>query len=509
MKMLPGKSLKSEESNSIANCLNSLQFFSAMKHRWCLRSVLAAMVVLSSTLPVTAGGQQSSSTRSDGIEIHGTVRNATNEFVDGAVVRLEQMDVPDVIEIRTNPSGAFSFSRLHAGSYNLSAEKSGQHSRAAVVIVASVGEQRQVDLILEESRVPQKDSSAGASSFGQVMEFADKPNFTVAGVTDWTAVGGHGSDSTLRTSEALARETLTLRSETTEHNGDDVGSTEDASGKSIRATADDHRLAGKLDEKKGDPLAAVREFEQAVHLDPSEENYFEWGSELLLHRAVWQAQAVFQKGAEAYPKSARMLTGLGTALFAGARYDEAAQRLCDASDLNPASVEPYIFMGKIEMAAPDPLACIEHKLEWFAEKHSDNSQANYLYAMAILKRHEQSPDAQITQQAEALLEKAVQFDGKCGEAYLQLGILSASRRDYQKAIGLYTKAIEANPQMSEAHYRLGVAYDRVGEHDKARQEFQLHDEFKKRESEAIDRQRREVKQFLVVLPGQPSDSPVR
>jgi thioredoxin-like negative regulator of GroEL len=45
------------------------------------------------------------------------------------------------------------------------------------------------------------------------MEFADKPNFTVAGVTDWTAVGGHGSDSSLRTSEALARETLTLKPE--------------------------------------------------------------------------------------------------------------------------------------------------------------------------------------------------------------------------------------------------------------------------------------------------------
>ena len=39
------------------------------------------------------------------------------------------------------------------------------------------------------------------------MEFADKPDFTIAGVTDWTAVGGHGSDSTLRTSEDLARET--------------------------------------------------------------------------------------------------------------------------------------------------------------------------------------------------------------------------------------------------------------------------------------------------------------
>ena len=43
------------------------------------------------------------------------------------------------------------------------------------------------------------------------MEFFDKPNFTIAGVTDWTAVGGHGSDSALRTSEDLARETLTLK----------------------------------------------------------------------------------------------------------------------------------------------------------------------------------------------------------------------------------------------------------------------------------------------------------
>ena len=43
------------------------------------------------------------------------------------------------------------------------------------------------------------------------MEFADNPNFAVAGVTDWTAAGGHGSDTSLRTSEALTRETLTLK----------------------------------------------------------------------------------------------------------------------------------------------------------------------------------------------------------------------------------------------------------------------------------------------------------
>ncbi len=72
--------------------------------------------------------------------------------------------------------------------------------------MGSPGEKKQVDLVLDD-----------ALPSTQAMEFADKPNFTVAGVTDWTAVGGHGSDSTLRTSEALARETLTLKPDAAGH----------------------------------------------------------------------------------------------------------------------------------------------------------------------------------------------------------------------------------------------------------------------------------------------------
>ena len=247
-------------------------------------------------------------------------------------------------------------------------------------------------------------------------------------------------------------------------------------------------------------MAAVHEYEQAVRLDPSEQNYFEWGSELLLHRAVLQAQEVFQKGAEAYPKSARLLTALGTALFSAAHYDEAALRLCQASDLNPADPEPYTFMGKIEMAAPNPLPCVEPKLARFAESQPENPLANYLYAMAIWKA--QSAGQQSLQQVESLLTKAITLDAKCADAYLQLGILHYSQRDFEKAIGFYAKAIEANPELADAYYRLAVAYDRTGEQEKARQEFQLHDEIKKRQAAAVERQRKEVKQFLVG--GQPT-----
>ncbi|MGD0788462.1 MAG: carboxypeptidase regulatory-like domain-containing protein [Terracidiphilus sp.] len=452
-----------------------------------------------------AVAQQAAPQRSDGVVIQGTVHSAAGKLAGDATVRLQQKGASTAVETKTNAAGVFSFSALCTGSYVLVAEEPGLRSRVVTVVTSSEGEQEQVDLVLEESGTASADSSAG---FSQAMEFADKPTFTVAGVTDWTAIGGHGSDSTLRTSEYLARETLTLKPEDASHSASG-GSKGHTSGVSSRAAADEHRMAGEQDEKRGDPLAAVREFEQAARLDPSEQNYFEWGSELLLHRAVWQAQEVFQKGAEAFPKSARMLTALGTALFGGARYDEAALRLCDASDLNPAETEPYVFMGKIEMAAPNPLSCIEQRLARFAKLQPTNSLANYLYAMALLKRQEQSPDEQIMAQAEDLLTKAVAIDPKCAEAYLQLGILSFSRRNFDNAIGFYAKAVEANPELDEAHYRLGVAYDRIGLPEKAKVEFQLHDEIKKRQAEEVERRRREVKQFLVVAPGKPGYPPAQ
>ena len=415
--------------------------------------------------------------------ITGTVRDSLRKPVADASVRLVGKDPASFVVVKTDLNGAFLLSDIRAGTYSVTAEKAGARSPVATVVIASAVNPT-IELVL---------GSSGGGPANQAMEFADQPNFTVAGVTDWTAVGGHGSDATLRTSEALARDTLTLKS-----NGAVAKPARPSSG----SEADKHRQAGEADEKSGDPLAAVHEFEQAVRLDPSEQNYFEWGTELLLHRAVWQAEEVFRNGAKAYPKSARMLAAWGTALFAGARYDDAAQRLCEASDLDPLDPEPYIFLGKIELASPKPLACIEAKLAQFAREQPANSLANYFYAMAVLKRQEESQDKDATAQAEALLHKAVIDDPKCSDGYLQLGILASSQHDASKAIGFYTKAIDANPQSGEAHYRLGVAYDRLGESEKAQEQFQMHDAIEKQQAAVVEKQRREVKQFLVVLQGQ-------
>jgi tetratricopeptide (TPR) repeat protein len=546
-------------------------FFSETRIRrslwiWCLWVSLVAIASVSA--PVTAAAQQLSPQHLKGATIQGRVFDAASKPVGDAAVRLEATGARAPAQTRTNAAGSFEFSALSTGSYTLSATKAGLRSRATEPLTLSDGDRKHLDLVLEAS---------GAAA--QPMGFSDTPNFTVAGVTDWTAVGGHGSDSILRTSEDLARETLALKAQGAgQHTSADVekdNRSESSLSAALATTpgsfvanhqlgefylhagryseslplleaayridlannenerdlalayensgdlkqarehianllkrrndAELHRIAGELDEKLGKPLAAVQEYQQAASIDPSEQNYFDWGSELLLHRAVWQAAEVFRNGIKAHPQSARLQTALGTALFAGALYDEAARTLCDASDLDRANPEPYIFMGKVEIAAPAPLPCIEPKLARFVQQNPDSSVANYLYAMAIGKRQQLSASKADSTRIESLLTRAVSLDAKCSDGYLQLGILAASQHDYEKAIPLYTKALDADSQLGEAHYRLGVAYDRLGERDKAAQEYQLHDDIEKRQAAAIEQERRDVKQFVVVQ-GQPAKS---
>src|SRR5579859_1799974 len=543
-----------------------------------------AMILIRGCLPFpTVLAQDSSARPTMSIVIHGTVLDTAHHGASDALVRLAADGGSLILQTKSDAAGAFVFSVSGPARYKLTAESSALRSRAVALTARSQESQTQVELVLEAADKISPGSSAKPPSPGEAMEFADAPKFTVAGVTDWTAAGGHGSDIILRTSETLARDTLALKPDSgtpvpravgagvSEDEGKlraslagDIGSFaanhqlgefylragryreaipllesayqidpadygneyslatayKDAGDLSRtrehlqrllkhQENAELHRLAGELDEGLGDPLAAVHEFEQAVRMEASEQNYFEWGSELLLHRAVWQAQEVFKKGTEAYPESVRMLTALGTALFAGAKYEDAALRLCRASDLNPAEPEPYIFLGKVELAAPASLPCVEAKLAQFAQTHPENSLANYFYAMTILKRQKKPADALDLRQAEALLNRAVTLDNKCADAYLQLGNLQIAEHNFDKAIALYGRAIEANPNLGDAHYRLGVAYDRSGEHAKAMQEYQRHDEIEKEQAAEVERQRREVKQFTVILEGQPKYPPAQ
>ena len=472
------------------------------------RRLVYLIVVVSASMWTFAQG---SARRESSVLLDGVVVDSASQPVSGARVTLVEKSNSSRLEEKTKSDGTFVFSAVPAGTYAVTAEKPGFHSSSEDFLAVVNGEQRHLRLLLKNANSADESSSHTS----ETMNLDDKPNFIVAGVSDWTAAGGHGSDTNLRASEKLTRETLALKknADTAEPNGkantethaDLIAAREEVRKQLTKEnTAELHNRLGELNEQLGDPLQAVREYEQATQLDPSEKNYFDWGTELLLHRAVNPAVDVLSKGAAKYRNSERMLAGLGAALYASGSYNEAAKRVCQASDIKPADPAPYLFLGQMEKAAPEPLECVESKLARFTGIEPKNTLANYYYALSLWKRQQRGSDPRVLQRAQELLQNALTLDPNFAEAYLQLGILYSAQTNYERATADYKKAIEAQPQLGEAHYRLAQAYKRTGEQEKAQQEFAVYQQIEKQEAAEVDRQRREVRQFLIVLKDQPS-----
>ncbi len=494
-----------------------------------------------------------------------------------------QKDGAQTLTARTDSEGSYRFSALGDGVYELRAEMAGY-------IVANFGpcalgpiEMKKVDLTLQPSKASTPQNSSPGTSSGtseaEKPQYFDEPKFTVAGVTEAMNPGGHGSNTILRTTEALTKETaslgipvahaesgssrmsasslstpdeesLRLQAEHEPENFDlnyrlgkmlvDEGKAREAlqylerasqlnpvdyknayelalahayagqyerahaeartllarPNEDVRQQAELHHLLGNIEERLGNPLEAVREYQRATELDPSEPNLFDWGSDLLIHRAFEPAIEVFEQGNRLFPRSSRMLAGLGVAWYARGVYDQAARSLCEASDLNPDDPNPYLFLGKMQTVDSMQSDCVVERLGRFLRLQPENAMANYYYGLSLSR---QEADVDKLAQAESLLEKAVRLDPNLAAAYLQLGVLYSQQGGTSEAISAYTKAIQADAQLAEAHYRLGQIYSRAGEKLKAQAELQIYEQQSKKTAEESERERKEIQQFVYTL----------
>jgi tetratricopeptide (TPR) repeat protein len=541
--------------------------------------VCAHMVAI---LCLLAAGLTQSQSQPDSATLEGYVRDARGRLVASASVQLETEDGAKTQITHTDSTGSYKFTALKAGTYKLHAKMSGSGETSAAACVVGQNEAKKVDLTLILQNAASKVSAPDGP------EFFDQPEFTVAAVTDTTNLGGHGSNTTARATNALTNDVRSLDTDSPKVNSSSrrplvppeqeaalrtaverepasfeanhrLGTLLVAEGKApdaisylerasrlrsgdydnsydlalayasagqyelartnaralllVQERADQgrgphdrarvHRLLASVDEKLGDSLEAVREYQSAAELSPTEPDLFDWGTELLIHHAVAPAMTVFTKGNHLFPRSARMLVGLGVALYAVRSYDDAAQRLCQASDVNPDDPAPYVVLGKIASGGNTGSEAVVERLERFARMQPDNAIANYYYALSLWNGRRRSGDTADIAQVVGLLEKCVRLDPKLGSGYLQLGVVYADRGDFPRAIRAYRKAIEISPDLEEAHYRLAQAYRRTGETEKAQAEIQVYKRASKTLEEQSERERREVRQFVYTLRDQP------
>jgi Tfp pilus assembly protein PilF len=194
-----------------------------------------------------------------------------------------------------------------------------------------------------------------------------------------------------------------------------------------------------------------------------------------------------------------MLVGLGAAWYVHGSYELAAQRLCEASDIDPRNPIPYSFLLKMIEAERTESSGIAERFQRFATLEPNNAKANYYYAVSLWKQRTRPEDHEIAAKVKTLLERAVLLDPKFAEAYLQLGIVQTEWKDYGKAVATYSRAIELDPGMELAHFRLAQAYRLSGQSEKAADEVKRYEELSKKHSAESDRERGEVKRFIYTL----------
>ena len=502
-----------------------------------------------------------------GATLHGVVRDPEGHIVVAASISL-QATGEAVISGHTDSNGVYSFSAIHAGAYTMRAEKEDVGKTSVGVVNLEPKESRTIDLTLEHDKTTARRNSAAPPAF------FDEPHFTVAGVTDTTNLGGHGSDTIIRNREALAAETAALRKETatlspkkspnaalekslqeavSHHpegfepnarlgkflidaarpkeglpylerastlnpsdfsNAYELALAYASTGDYIRARtvarslladqgdpekAELYHLLAEVEEKSGDSLSAVRDYQRAAELNPSEPNLFDWGVELLRHHAAEPAIQVFTKGNRLFPRSMRMLAGLGAAFYSLGSYDLAVKWVCDASDLDPENPAPYLFLGKMQAAENASNPVVTERLARLAALQPENPLANYYYAVSLWQSRKSPDDVANVNQMKSLLEKAVRLDPKLGLAYLQLGMLYSEQKDFSKAISTYSEAIKATADLEQAHYRLSQTYRQAGEADKARAELEIYQKISVEKSQEGERQRHEIQQFVYQL----------
>jgi tetratricopeptide (TPR) repeat protein len=543
-----------------------LPVMSLVSRRLQLVTTSALVVLLGVFCLVPRGQSQGRSAQPGSAIVSGQVTDAQGHPVAGALVRLSGNS--EVISARTNSDGKYSISVARAGTYTGHAESESHHVANFGPLPLADNQLETINIVLPAKAAAQQGPLGTPDFFdeprftiagvadttnlgGHASGMAGPSNSLAEYVPPLSAGSARPADSTVLRSaldaaksdpnsfdanyragnlllhEGSPNDAVIYLQRASNLKLDDYQAEYDLAQAYCRAgmydssrslarkllaqkdTAALHHLLAEVQEKSGHPLDAVKEYQDAAKLDPGETNLLDWGAELLAHHAIEPAIEVFQTAATHFPQSPRVLTALGVALYEHGSYDEALRFVCQASDLNAQDPAPYLLLGKMQNGENSQSeARIEH-LKRFAKLQPENPWANYYYALALWDRRKGAEDVSTSREIESRLQKAVHLDPKLAKAYFQLGALYSERKDLSKAIAAYQAAIQIDSQFEQAHYRLAQAYMATGQKVKAQEEITRYKEASTTKAERMEKERKEVQQFVYTMHDQSSVSPAR
>ena len=233
-----------------------------------------------------------------------------------------------------------------------------------------------------------------------------------------------------------------------------------------------HRRLARVDEGLSQFAQASEEYRIAAEKDPSDENTFGIGYELILAGRPKAAATAFNAGLMRHPSSMTLLIGTGAAEFLLGDSSAAVKLFLQAADVNPSDPRPYSFLaGAFEISGAE-VEEVRASLKRHLELSPGDAEAYYFDALGFLHGN---PNGGVidSERVEALLKQAIALDPGLAKAHFQLGTVYAHRDDYSSAAREFEATVRLAPDMQEAHYRLASAYKKTGRPEAAEREMKL------------------------------------
>lgn len=282
--------------------------------------------------------------------------------------------------------------------------------------------------------------------------------------------------------------------------GDALESTEKC--KELGDSAELEDLLGDIQEARGDNLAAVKSYQAAVALAPSEEKYrLSLAVELIRHNSFEPARVALKQAEELRPESWRIQLALGMVEHFGGTDDAATKYLLRAAELAPQPEEALQYLGDIQMdraSAPAPAALA--KLCQYSDDQPKDGQVAYYCGAVLFRRDYVTGDK--THAAEILrrLHASIALLPKNDAApHCQLGKVYRWMERWPEALGESEACARLDPGSADAHYRLAQIYERMKQPEKQREEIKLYEAASTRVADENARREATMKTFLYTM----------